>query len=114
MGVGLKDRQGRPIVSGDQLDLTFLDQAVRNAGEGSLEPPYLFFARTRYLVDALSRAMPASERQSISDLDLAYYLPCAVRGRTIAFLRVSRTEEGDFLASVHVELLQTPTVYLRI
>src|SRR5579872_619443 len=114
MGVGLKDRQGRPIVSGDNLDLTFLDQAVRDAGEGSMEPPYLFFARTRYLVDALSRAMPASERQSISDLDLAYYLPCAVRGRTIAFLGVSRTEDGDFLSSVDVELLQTLSGYFGI
>ncbi len=114
MGVGLKDRQGRPIASGEDLDLAFLNQAVRNAGAGSLEPPYLFFGRTRYLVDAVSRAMPASERQSISDLDLTYYLPCAVRGRTIAFLGVSRTEDGDFLSSVDVELLQTLSGYFGI
>jgi two-component system NtrC family sensor kinase len=114
MGVGLKDRHGRPIVSGDDLDLSFLNQAVRNAGDGSIEPPYLFFARTRYLVDAVSRAMPASERQSISDLDLTYYLPCAVRGRTIAFLGVSRTEDGDFLSSVDVEMLQTLSGYFGI
>jgi two-component system NtrC family sensor kinase len=114
MGVGLKDRHGRPIASGESLDLTFLDQAVRNGGEGSNEPPYLFFGRTRYLVDAVSRAMPASERQSISDLDLTYYLPCAVRGRTIAFLGVSRTEDGDFLSSVDVELLQTLSGYFGI
>jgi two-component system NtrC family sensor kinase len=114
MGVGLKDRHGRPIASGEELDLAFLNQAVRNSGEGSLESPYLFFARTRYLVDAVSRAMPASERQTISDLDLTYYLPCAVRGRTIAFLGVSRTEDGDFLSSVDVELLQTLSGYFGI
>src|SRR5882762_11754096 len=58
--------------------------------------------------------MPASERQSISDLDLTYYLPCALRGRTIAFLGVSRTEDGDFLSSVDVELLQTLSGYFGI
>jgi hypothetical protein len=114
MGVGLKDRQGRPIATGDDLDLSFLNQAVRNADEGNLESPYLFFARTRYLVDAVSRAMPATERQTISDLDLTYYLPCAVRGRTIAFLGASRTEDGDFLSSVDVELLQTLSGYFGI
>src|SRR5207302_6951185 len=110
----LKNRHGRRITSGENLDLTFLDDAVRNARAGSLEPPYLFFGRTRYLVDAVSRAMPASERQTISDLDLTYYLPCAVRGRTIAFLGVSRTEDGDFLSSVDVELLQTLSGYFGI
>jgi two-component system, NtrC family, sensor kinase len=120
MGVGLKDRQGRPILSGENLDLSFLDQAGRNAAEGSAAaggnaaPPYLFFGRTRYLVDAVSRAMPASERQAISDLDLTYYLPCTVRGRTIAFLGVSRTEDGDFLSSVDAELLLTLSGYVGI
>src|SRR5207244_1771404 len=77
-------------------------------------PPYLFFGRTRYMVDAVSRAMPVSERQTISDLDLTYYLPCTVRGRTIAFLGVSRTEDGDFLSSVDVELLSTLSGYVGI
>ena len=58
--------------------------------------------------------MPATERQTISDLDLTYYLPCAVRGRTIAFLGASRTEDGDFLSSVDVELLQTLSGYFGI
>ena len=113
MGVGLRDRNGRAISPADPLDLSFLAQAVSNA-EGAGETPYLFFGRTRYLVDAVSRAMPATERQTISDLDLTYYLPCAVRGRTIAFLGVSRTEDGDFLSSVDVELLQTLSGYVGI
>jgi two-component system NtrC family sensor kinase len=113
MGVGLKDRVGRPILSGANMDLSFLSQAVRNASEGSA-PPYLFFGRTRYMVDAVSRAMPISERHTISDLDLTYYLPSTVRGRTIAFLGVSRTEDGDFLSSVDVELLLTLSGYVGI
>ena len=44
-------------------------------------------------------------RKTIADLDLTYYLPCTVRGRTIAYLGVSRTTDGDFLSSVDVELL---------
>src|SRR4029077_3975520 len=54
------------------------------------------------------------ERHTISDLDLTYYLPCTVRGRTIAFLGVSRTEDGDFLSSVDVELLMTLSGYVGI
>src|SRR5712692_3102286 len=112
MGVGLKDRNGRPIASSESLDLSFLTESVRKGGGSEL--PYLFFGRTRYMVDAVSRAMPASERQTISDLDLTYYLPCTVRGRTIAFLGVSRTEDGDFLSSVDVELLLTLSGYVGI
>jgi hypothetical protein len=58
--------------------------------------------------------MPIPERQTISDLDLTYYLPCTVRGRTIAFLGISRTEDGDFLSSVDVELLLTLSGYVGI
>src|SRR5713226_4909181 len=112
MGVGLKDRNGRPIASSESLDLSFLTESVRKGGGSEL--PYLFFGRTRYMVDAVSRAMPASERQTISDLDLTYYLPCTVRGRTIAYLGVSRTEDGDFLSSVDVELLLTLSGYVGI
>ena len=53
-------------------------------------------------------------RQTIADLDLNYYLPCTVRGRTIAFLGVSRTETGEFLSSDDVELLQTLANYVGI
>ena len=59
-----------------ELDLSFL--------EWKLPEPYLFFERTRHQLDAISRAWPASVRRTIADLDLTYYLPCTVRGRTIA------------------------------
>ena len=78
----------RPVAADDDLDLTFLNW--------NLPQPYLFFERTRHQLDALSRAWPATVRRTISELDLTYYVPCQVRGRTIAYLGVSRTEDGDF------------------
>jgi signal transduction histidine kinase len=76
--------------------------------------PYLFFERTRHHLDAVSRAWPASVKSAIADLDLTYYLPCTVRGRTIAYMGVSRTVDGDYLSSVDVELLITLTGYVAI
>ncbi len=104
MGFGMRDREGRAIQSGENLDLSFL-MNVRGP---------IFFERTRYLVDAVSRAMPARVRQTIADLDLTYYIPCASRGRTIAFLGVSRTETNDYLSSDDLELLQTLSGYVAI
>lgn len=75
---------------------------------------HLFFERTRHIFDAVMREMPPAVRQTIADLDLTYYLPCTVRGRIIAWLGVSRTEEGDFLSSDDVELLLTLSGYLGI
>jgi two-component system, NtrC family, sensor kinase len=96
----------RPLHSPDSLDLSFLDWPQHS--------PYLFFERTRYHLDVIARSWPASIRQTIADLDLNYYLPCTVRGRTIAFLGVSRTETGEFLSSDDVELLLTLANYVGI
>ena len=82
----------------DDLDLSFLNW--------KLPEGYLFFERTRHQLDAISRSWPPSVRRTIADLDLTYYLPCTVRGRTIAYLGVSRTADGDYLSSVDVELLR--------
>jgi len=90
----------------DELDLSFLTRRISQ--------PYIFFERTRHHLDAVSRAWPVSVRRSISELDLTYYLPCTVRGRTIAYLGASRTEDGDFLSTVDVELLATISGYLAI
>ena len=62
----------------------------------------------------MSRSWPPTVRAAIADLDLTYYLPCTVRGRTIAYLGVSRTEDGDFLSTVDVELLATISGYVGI
>ena len=96
----------RPLESGESFDLSFLGWPQRG--------PYLFFERTRYHLDVIASAWPASVRNTIADLDLNYYLPCSVRGRTIAYLGVSRTETGEFLSSDDVELLLTLANYVGI
>ncbi|HXJ40159.1 MAG TPA: histidine kinase N-terminal 7TM domain-containing protein, partial [Bryobacteraceae bacterium] len=96
----------RPLVGHAALDLSFLNWPQRS--------PYLFFERTRYHLDAIASSWPGSVRQTISDLDLNYYLPCIVRGRTVAFLGVSRTETGEFLSSEDLELLLTLANYVGI
>jgi hypothetical protein len=88
------------------LDLAFL--TVRPTG------PYLFFERTRAFIDVVSKEWPVTVRRSIAELELTYYLPCTARGRTIAYLGVSRTESGDFLSSEDVELLVTLSGYVGI
>jgi len=87
-------------------DLAFLDAVS--------DKPYLFFERTRTNLDILFQHLAPGVRQTIGDLDLTYYMPCAVRGRTIAYLGVSRTIEGDFLTSDDVELLMTLSGYVGI
>jgi hypothetical protein len=92
------------------LDLSFLSPSPGK--------PYLFFERTRGVLEALShtatRDLPAQARRSIAELELTYYLPCSARGRTIAYLGVSRTENGDFLNSEDIELLVTLSGYVGI
>ncbi len=97
---------GSPALPPDQLDLSFLNWERTT--------PYLFFERTRYRLDAIAQSWAVSVRQTLASLDLTYYLPCTVRGRTIAFIGVSRTESGDFLSSDDLELLLTLSGYVGI
>ncbi len=89
-----------------ELDLSFLSAQPGKS--------YLFFERTRHLLDAVSHQWPSSVRRTISELDLTYYFPCRVRGRTIAYLALSRTDKGDFLSSDDVELVTTLAGYVSI
>ena len=86
------------------LDLSFLE----------VEPstPYLFFERTKHAFDVVSSEMPLKVRSTIARLDLTYYIPCTYRGRTLSWLGLSRTEEGDFLSSDDIELLSTLSGYV--
>jgi signal transduction histidine kinase len=116
-----EDRDGGPVfrlkktmganprlagIAPDELDLSFL--------KTELSEPYVFFERTRHQLDAVSRAWPPSVRKTIGDLDLTYYLPCKVRGRTAAYIGLSRTVDGDYLSSVDLELMTTLAGYVAI
>jgi signal transduction histidine kinase len=101
---GLKKERGHKHPQ--ELDLSFLST---HPGK-----PYLFFERTRHLLDAVSHDWPVAVRRTISELDLTYYFPCSVRGRTIAYLALSRTDKGDFLSSDDVELVTTLAGYVSI
>jgi two-component system, NtrC family, sensor kinase len=104
--MALGNRKERSQKQPQELDLSFL-----TADPGK---PYLFFERTRHLLDAVSHQWPISVRRTIAELDLTYYFPCTVRGRTIAYLALSRTDKGDFLSSDDVELLTTLAGYVSI
>jgi PAS domain S-box-containing protein len=56
----------------------------------------------------------ASAQQTIAKLDLNYYIPCRAQQRTIAFLGLGKTVEGDFLTSEDIELLETLAGYIGI
>ncbi|HXE12633.1 MAG TPA: ATP-binding protein [Bryobacteraceae bacterium] len=88
------------------LDLSFLNSNDRR--------DYLFFERPRHLRDILSQGLPQSVRNTIAELDLTYYVACRSHGRTIAYLGVSRSRDGDFLSSDDVELLVTLSGYVAI
>src|SRR5579871_4704967 len=102
MGTNARLSNVRPA----ELDLSFLTWKLPDA--------YLFFERTRHQLDAVSRSWPASVRKTIGDLDLTYYLPCTIRGRTIAYMGISRTTDGDYLSSVDLALLVTLAGYVGI
>jgi two-component system, NtrC family, sensor kinase len=88
------------------LDLSFL----------TAEPTsrFLFFERTRFALDVVTREMASSVRTTIGELDLTYYIPCSVRGKTIAYMGLSRTDKGDFLTSDDLDLLVTLAGYVGI
>ncbi|HUA20897.1 MAG TPA: ATP-binding protein [Bryobacteraceae bacterium] len=102
----LGNRKERTSRTAQELDLSFLSTRPGR--------PYLFFERTRHLLDVVSHEWPVSVRRTIAELDLTYYFPCTVRGRTIAYLALSRTDKGDFLSSDDVELLTTLAGYVSI
>jgi len=103
---GQPARRRGPAPTGASLDLSFLGP---EAGA-----PYLFFEQPRHPLDVPSRRWPASVRKTLAELDLTYYVPCAARGRTIAYIGVSRTDKGDFLPSDDLELVVTLAGYLAI
>ncbi len=86
------------------LDLSFLGQERPEMAAG-----HLFFDNTHAVV----RETPGAQ-QSIAQLDLNYFIPCSVQGRTIAVMGLGKTSEGDFLSSEDVELLEALAGYVGI
>ncbi|HET8891854.1 MAG TPA: ATP-binding protein [Candidatus Angelobacter sp.] len=86
------------------LDLGFLvvERPEQYAG-------HIFFDNTR---KALQESVAA--RETIAKLNLNYYIPCTVQGRTIAVMGLGKTMAGDFLSSEDVELLETLAGYMGI
>jgi len=86
------------------VDLSFLSKPRLEDAAG-----HIFFENTRQLPRET-----ASAQEAISRLDLNYYIPCHARQKTIAFLGLGKTMEGDFLSSEDVELLETLAGYIAI
>ncbi|HET7186002.1 MAG TPA: ATP-binding protein [Terriglobales bacterium] len=86
------------------LDLSFLGEERPEMAAG-----HLFFDNTRAVV----RETPGAQ-YSIAQLDMNYFIPCSVQGRTIAMMGLGKTSEGDFLSSEDVELLEALAGYVGI
>ena len=61
---------------------------------------------------------PATDRRYIffeTDLhDLNYFIPCRVKDRVIAYIALGRTQNGDYLTSEDLELVETVSDYVGI
>jgi len=87
-----------------RIDSSFLDPAQPALAKG-----YLFF-------DSVRRPYgfsPAAQK-SIEQLRLHYYLPFKVKERTLGYLGLGKTREGDYLSSEDIDLLQTIAGYVSI
>src|SRR5712692_1808918 len=86
------------------LDLSFLAKPRIEDAIG-----HIFFENTHQLPRENATAQEAIRR-----LDLNYYIPCHARQKTIAFLGLGKTMQGDFLSSEDVELLEALAGYIGI
>ncbi|TAM80899.1 MAG: PAS domain S-box protein [Acidobacteria bacterium] len=96
--------KSRGLTFAGDLDLGFLDSPEIEKGKG-----YLFFESVKH-----PPVLLPSRRLTIERLGLHYYLPLRVKGNTLGFLALGKTEEDDFLSSEDVDLLQTVSGYIAI
>ena len=91
------------------LDIRFLDFDLPGASN------HIFLENPQQVL-RLSEA----QRHSAGRLDLNYYLPCRVANRegsgtrTVAVIGLGRTDDGDFLSSEDMELLESLAGYIGI
>jgi PAS domain S-box-containing protein len=88
----------------EKLDLSFLKPEKAEQANNTI-----FFESARNVPDVSD-----SLRYTIEQLDLNYFIPCRIRERTVAYLGLGKTVDGDFLSSDDVELVQTIAGYLAI
>ncbi len=87
-----------------KTDVSFLDPAQPALAKG-----YLFF-------DSIKKVFgfPPAAQKAIEQLKLHYYLPFKVKERTLGYLGLGKTREGDYLSSEDIDLLQTISGYVSI
>ncbi len=105
-GAGLTGVNGAEINEQSWLDMSFLSSEPVGKN-GSV--PYLFLEDP-----ATSMECSAAAKLAIADLDLTYYVGCRARGRTIAYLGLGRTVDGNYLSSEDLALVQTVSGYFAI
>jgi PAS domain S-box-containing protein len=86
-----------------------VDLAFLSTPRPEMEAGHLFFDNTHQVPREDQRA-----QNTIAKLDLNYYIPCRAQQRTVAFLGLGKTVEGDFLTSEDVELLESVAGYVGI
>ncbi len=103
---GLTNLQAADLRS---LDVNFLD--FDRTGANS----HLFLENPQQVL-----RLPEEQRRTAGRLDLNYYLPCRVGNhegggtRTVAVIGLGRTDDGDFLSSEDMELLESLAGYIGI
>jgi PAS domain S-box-containing protein len=91
------------------LDVSFLDF------DGPAANNHLFLENPQQVL-----RLPELERLTAARLDLNYYVPCRVANRegsgtrTVAVIGVGRTNDGDFLSSEEMEVLESLAAYIGI
>jgi PAS domain S-box-containing protein len=101
---GFRLEKARGITLSAPLDLSFLDP-----NRSELQKGYLFFDSVRHVY-----GVTPSAQSSIERLDLHYYLPFQIQGRTLGYLGLGKTRQGDYLSSEDVDLLQSIVGYVSV
>ncbi|NYF80403.1 ATP-binding protein [Granulicella arctica] len=98
-----------PAAELQALDVRFLDFDAPDANN------HIFLENPQQVL-----RLPEDQRKTAGKLDLNYYLPCRVANRegsgtrTVAVIGLGRTDDGDFLSSEDMELLESLAGYIGI